>query len=557
MKPLSCCVIVLGLFDFFVTGQSPCPGIFDYQNDGGVVYGIIRVPSNGPVSSVTTRANFTIAARLPSTYVGKLEPIGGDQILQNYNRGNPLTYRVHFPVTSPLPRLTALQVNENVVCYGPGDVVIPNRYVSTISLQHIIFLRPGNYPFENDLGSKPNSVYDYPGNAGPEGIFTFDDNVDPPGSWISVIRPNNTRPQYDLPQTPPLQFDQTPQLEYEQTPNPPRPQFEPKPKPPRPQFEQTPTPPRPQFEQTPATPEYEQPLPPRQFIQPLPVARPPQPDISSRPDSRPSFTQVECGRIAGGNERVPLIFNGQSYTRGDWPWLVAIYRRKDGSLTFICSGTLVSDRHVISAAHCMHQKSSYTSIKDIVIKIGVYNLEDWGDDAYVTRTLEAAYIHEAYNVSTLANDISVFTFDKTVEFSTFIRPACLWNGNTDLSRIVGASGVVAGWGRNELGPGGRGEPRMVRIPVVSTANCRASKPDFHKLTSANTLCAGDRNGAGPCLGDSGSGLYILDSGRWRIRGVVSLSLRPENGDSTCNLNEYIVFTDAAQYLKWIKDVMSR
>lgn len=59
-------------------------------------------------------------------------------------------------------------------------------------------------------------------------------------------------------------------------------------------------------------------------------------------------TPVECGVIAGGNEKVPLIFNGQSYSRGDWPWLVALYRNKEGSLTFICAGTLVSERHVIS-----------------------------------------------------------------------------------------------------------------------------------------------------------------------------------------------------------------
>lgn len=66
---------------------------------------------------------------------------------------------------------------------------------------------------------------------------------------------------------------------------------------------------------------------------------------------------------------------------------------------------------------------------------------------------------------------------------------------------------------------------------------------------------GDRNGVGPCLGDSGGGLYILEGGRWRLRGVVSLSLRPENGDKTCNLDEYVIFTDAAKYLPWIKGIV--
>jgi hypothetical protein len=58
--------------------------------------------------------------------------------------------------------------------------------------------------------------------------------------------------------------------------------------------------------------------------------------------------RVECGMAAGGNDKVPLIQNGLSYERGEWPWLVAVYKRNDGSLTFKCGGTLISDRHVVT-----------------------------------------------------------------------------------------------------------------------------------------------------------------------------------------------------------------
>lgn len=63
------CVVVLGLFEFLVSGQSPCPGVFDYQNNGGNVFGVIRLQPNGPVNTLTTRVNFTIAARLPSVSI--------------------------------------------------------------------------------------------------------------------------------------------------------------------------------------------------------------------------------------------------------------------------------------------------------------------------------------------------------------------------------------------------------------------------------------------------------------------------------------------------------
>lgn len=65
--------------------------------------------------------------------------------------------------------------------------------------------------------------------------------------------------------------------------------------------------------------------------------------------------------------------------------------------------------------------------------------------------------------------------------------------------------------------------------------------------------AGDLNGSGPCRGDSGGGLYLKYEGKWRLRGVVSISLRGDLG--TCNLNEYLVFTDTAQFLPWIRKIL--
>uniref|UniRef100_A0A2A4IWA2 Peptidase S1 domain-containing protein n=1 Tax=Heliothis virescens TaxID=7102 RepID=A0A2A4IWA2_HELVI len=264
-----------------------------------------------------------------------------------------------------------------------------------------------------------------------------------------------------------------------------------------------------------------------------------------------------CGEVAGGNERVPLIYNGRSYSRGDIPWLVAVYKSEAATLRFICGGTLVSDRHVLTAAHCMQRRGESTHMRDIVVKVGVHNLNDWSDDITVTRTLMTAAIHDSFNPATLQNDILIFTLNKRVTFNTYIRPACLWGDDTDQSRVVGATGIVAGWGDQGVGGVGKqGEPHMVRIPIASTKDCRASKSDFHKITYDTTLCAGDRNGSGPCIGDSGGGLYLLDGGKWRLRGIVSVSLRAANGDNTCNLNEYIVFTDTAQYLSWIKKILA-
>lgn len=43
-----------------------------------------------------------------------------------------------------------------------------------------------------------------------------------------------------------------------------------------------------------------------------------------------------------------LIVHGSNFTRGDYPWIVALMYTKNGEKGFFCSGTLVSSRHVVT-----------------------------------------------------------------------------------------------------------------------------------------------------------------------------------------------------------------
>ncbi|XP_026313491.1 serine protease gd-like [Hyposmocoma kahamanoa] len=502
---------------------SPCPSIFEYKRDNSGLHGKIHLRNSGIVSNVLIRANFTIATRLSNTYVGRLAPTGDNPyILDDFNHGMPIDYRVDFPTTSPLPKLTALIVNDNVICTGPGDIPTSTEYVTTISLQHTLFHKGqegSNFHVDNSLNnkyeqpqtSKPQLNFDLSeffnldGNNGQTQIYTFGGDGNPQG-WNTINYTNEQHATQPPQHVPVIQYN--------------------------PEVTQAPRP---------AT---------------QPPTSPQRPSLTF-PSTEPATdhgSSVECGIVSGGNEQQPLISNGAAYNRGEWPWLVAIYRRRELSLSFICGGTLISERHIVTAAHCMRVRSTKISKRDLVIKVGVHNLEDWSDDITVTRSVTDAYIHESYDAKSLANDILLLKLDRTVKYNNNIRPICLWSGNADLSRVVGKTGVVTGWGETEDGPAGHGEPKMARLPIVSTTVCRGSRPEFHTLTSSTTLCAGDRSGTGPCSGDSGGGLYLSEGGRWRLRGIVSTGLNV-NGN-TCNFKDYIVFTDSAQYTSWIRTVMS-
>ncbi|KAG7303352.1 hypothetical protein JYU34_011842 [Plutella xylostella] len=492
-----------------VVPQSNCR-VFEYRFDDRGIYGFVEVKLDSYVTSVLTIVNFTVATSLPSEYVGTLEYLG----LQHTGGSSTVKYKIHFPVQRPVPRLTAVVVNNNILCQAPGDVPGPGGYVSTIGLQHMVALEGDR--FGSSQGRPVSSMF-------PLIIPTNNDN-------------SMTIGDFDL-----GTFE--------------RPSFNNFPK--RPPVRTPPRRPQPVFSVPPVYTE-----PPAVYTEPPavytdPPVRQTQRTPRPRPTPRPTVAPVAdknniCGTVGGA---AALIYDGVNYDRGEWPWLVAIYKSEGSQLKYVCAGTLVSQLHVVTAAHCMKQRSSFTKKNDLWVRVGVFDLGDWDDDETSLRNVADAHMHEKYNPANYANDILILTFTKKVDYSLYIRPICLWTGPPELEKVVDKTGVVTGWGKSETGAAGQGTPKKVDLPIVSTDDCRNSHAGFAELTSETTLCAGYRNGSGPCFGDSGSGMYLHSSGRWRLRGIVSSSLRQENGENTCNLNEFIIFTDTAQYLPWMNNYL--
>lgn len=119
---------------------------------------------------------------------------------------------------------------------------------------------------------------------------------------------------------------------------------------------------------------------------------------------------------------------------------------------------------------------------------------------------------------------------------------------------------------------------QAQMPVVSTETCIYSNREFFsQFTFEKTYCAGFRNGiyysnfcfnliiiddlgTTVCNGDSGGGMVFPKSGTsgentvWQIRGIVSVGVALQ-GQGVCDPSHYIVFTDVAKHLDWIKQVM--
>lgn len=269
----------------------------------------------------------------------------------------------------------------------------------------------------------------------------------------------------------------------------------------------------------------------------------------SKPSSGTSPNDLQCGMPRA--KLVSLVHGGASVERGDWPWLVALFHQERSRLQLKCGGTLIDNRRIITAAHCLLDKDKSTVESSVVIlKVGAHNLIKYFEENTQIIGVSGMAVHGEYSAVTNTNDIAVLTMTSSVTFSQYIRPICMWEGDTDQRKVYNKRATVIGWGQTE-DTTSSALPRMLSVPIVSSDTCKNSNQQFQQFTSNKTLCAGSKDERGPCKGDSGGGLYINQNGRWMLRGIVSSSLSGTEPGS-CNLGEYIIYTDVAMYSDWVQ-----
>jgi secreted trypsin-like serine protease len=210
---------------------------------------------------------------------------------------------------------------------------------------------------------------------------------------------------------------------------------------------------------------------------------------------------------------------------------------------------------VISAAHCV----TAITVDQVLLYIGRYDIKSViNTDGYQERGAQQLICHPDYykpDRSFSDADVALVLMSTPVSYTKYILPICLWPVSMANQNVVAKRGIVAGWGRDESGAGATSEPHVVELPVVSSTQCLQEDISYFYITSNRTLCAGEKNGKGPCNGDSGSGFVIKQGGKWMLRGVVSAGL-PDPVKLTCDLTKYIVLSDVTKFNDWILSYLS-
>lgn len=182
----------------------------------------------------------------------------------------------------------------------------------------------------------------------------------------------------------------------------------------------------------------------------------------------------------------PLIIGGEKAKNGEFPHMTAIgWKTEEGSLKFLCGGSLISDRFVLTAAHC----SESEGIAPSFVRLGDQNLKNQDDNMdELDVDIDKFISHEKFRSTSFYHDIAVIRMTQSVRFNKFIRPACL-SQTTD---VYVAKVTATGWGYTKTYATTSDELMKVDLDVVNNDNCRQQvKSKMIKLgVISSQLCAG-------------------------------------------------------------------
>merc|ERR1711970_25886 len=245
-----------------------------------------------------------------------------------------------------------------------------------------------------------------------------------------------------------------------------------------------------------------------------------------------------------GGENVPTTSASGDYITGgsvtapnQYPWMVRVLSSLAG-----CGGTLISNRHVITAYHCV---KSYGDLYIGTVKLGAH--DQYNSSAYQEVEVEDAYFppgeplwkdtREPMNPDG-CHDLAILLLKEPVKFSTTIQPVCLPD---DLVH-VGQKAMAMGWGETE--DGGLSELlKHLDVEIITT------KDIFGGYCKDNFFLTGKEFASSGVLehGDSGGPLVYKDpmTESWKIIGVAS-----SRGTDTNTWNK------VTAYLDWINGILA-
>ncbi|XP_055327030.1 venom protease-like [Sitodiplosis mosellana] len=252
---------------------------------------------------------------------------------------------------------------------------------------------------------------------------------------------------------------------------------------------------------------------------------------------------------------VPLIVGGENALAKEFPHmaLIGFEGRVDKSISWKCGGSLISDFFVLSAAHCMYAPGIGPASH---VLLGDLNYGSDNDDAQPRQFIIIERIkHPDFKLPSKYNDIALLRINGPVQFSNYIRPACLPQTKSIDSHHV----IASGWGRVNYSSTPSEQLQKVVLELFTQRECNQTYSNeigrqlSRGIDVETQLCAGSHDSRkDTCQGDSGGPIQTYHA---RVSCMYTLVGVTSFGKVCGTQGTPGVYTRVYTYLQWIEDIV--
>lgn len=253
------------------------------------------------------------------------------------------------------------------------------------------------------------------------------------------------------------------------------------------------------------------------------------------------------------------IINGVEVEKNSWPWIVGIFIRDQSAVDAdinsggICSGTIISDRLILTAAHCCEGGAEFQ------LFIGDHNRDQWGETNGTEQHMfaDTVVIHPNRDANQTNFDACLLRTPEPIGIgiASGVASACLPTEGPK----HGDACWVAGWGITEDGFVSS-ELKSVGVNIFSDSYCSEHHAFSNFGFDSDEFCAGlpdsddadnlSDDGKDACQGDSGGPLVCDRNGTLSLTGIVSW------GFGCAEAGKPGMYGDVFEYNDWIRSVLN-
>ncbi|CAH1955474.1 unnamed protein product [Acanthoscelides obtectus] len=203
---------------------------------------------------------------------------------------------------------------------------------------------------------------------------------------------------------------------------------------------------------------------------------------------------------------------GESYDGiGAYPWVARVGFKNvlTGENKYPCTGSIISSRVILTAAHCALAKAE--NFKLYAIRIGEWMTDtdiDCGDEfcglPVQDIPISHVIVHPGYQRHTFQNNIALIVLKNKINYTVTAQPICLpesWS-------VTSNNGILVGWGKTAGQTVTPLYQQVLHLPIVSVQECERVYGRTLPVSLEENVCAGGEVGNDACSGFGGAPLVV-------------------------------------------------